>query len=495
MLVQVAKFLGIPALKAEQLLPRASCWHDCTVPSAAYSVDSGTHSLLHQFFAEPSHLLLQQLQWAQAKGFKMVPANLTHSWQQIEGQIEGLQINRTAFSKQPAKDLNSYLHQLQPKRLFQAQSPQAQPPDAQAQSANATSKAQSTSAATKTPIDKTICVLQDHQPINSTAVLRMFESGAGVDISVLSSLWTRAYACRHGYRYLYASSPELSVWPTTAPEDRAAISDLKSTCKGIADSPHEPGNASLDSLNIPTDTLPALSCSKAEGSKQSKDVQLKRGSSWCKVLLFDKAFATLSACDVVLFMDSDVFLREVSKDGKALPPFHEQPQIRDWLKDNNSNVFISREPHKGSTSASKNASGRNVMRNTLITTAFVAIKRHSGIRSLLADWWCSVNGPCERKEDTTDQYTAGCYRRDWAREQYAFQQVFLAKDSRLTGDRGGTTMTLSKENNDYNTPDGRFAAHYFFKGNRQAKMEVLIATSTVQSQILSPDGTWTSCSI
>ena len=144
-----------------------------------------------------------------------------------------------------------------------------------------------TSAATKMPTDKTICVLQDHQPINSTAVLRMFESGAGVDTSVLSSLWTRAYACRHGYRYLYASSPELSVWPTTAPEDRAAIADLKSTCQGIADSLDEPGSATLDSLNIPTDTLPALSC-KAEGSKQSKDVQLKRGSSWCKVLLFDK---------------------------------------------------------------------------------------------------------------------------------------------------------------------------------------------------------------
>ena len=204
-------------------------------------------------------------------------------------------------------------------------------------------------------------------------------------------------------------------------------------------------------------------------------------------------------------MDSDVFLREVSTNGTALPPFHDQPQIRDWLKDNNSNVFISREPAKGRTAANKNASGRNVMRNTLITTAFVAIKQHSGIRSLLADWWCSVNGPCERKENGTDQYTAGCYRRDWAREQYAFQQVFRVKESRVAGDRGGTTttkrrrgnpqLTLSKEIDDYNTPIGRFAAHYYFKKQSQAKKKVLIATSTIQSQILSSDGTWTSCSL
>ena len=56
-------------------------------------------------------------------------------------------------------------------------------------------------------------------------------------------------------------------------------------------------------------------------------------------------------------------------------------------------------------------------------------------------------------------------------------------------------LTLSKEIGDYNTPIGRFAAHYYFKEQSQVRKEVLIATSTIQSQILSSDGTWTSCSL
>ena len=131
-LAQVAAFLGIPALKAERL-PRASCWHDCAVPLAPYSVDSGTHSLLDEFFAEPTQLLVQQLEGAAARGFRILPGDLL--WH-TGGHTGGLQVNQGAFSREPDKVLKSYIQQLQPERPSQAQSANA---TSNAQLANATS--------------------------------------------------------------------------------------------------------------------------------------------------------------------------------------------------------------------------------------------------------------------------------------------------------------------------------------------------------------------
>mmetsp|Transcript_73220 Transcript_73220/g.138145 ORF Transcript_73220/g.138145 Transcript_73220/m.138145 type:complete len:430 (-) Transcript_73220:95-1384(-) len=326
-----------------------------------------------------------------------------------------------------------------------------------------------------------ICLLQSHEPFTkedvsiSMSINTKSTGNRANAVNVLSTALNREYACLHGYTYIHASSPGLSV--RTKIDLRNVCGDSGSFLSG------EPGADPRVLPNARVAKTPALAVDRYQDCKVGVDDErrrrrgiFKRGSSWCKVSLIAEVFEHVPHCKVVGFLDSDLLLEEEG----GMPPLHEQPQFSAWFGDRLSPALISAEPNEprddNFTARSyhpKNAQGRNDLQNTKTTTAFIFLKRAESARALLKKWWCSVDQLCDPKRGLK----VGCYRLDWAREQKMFDVAVLPYYN----------VTTTHHYLDYNTPDGHFAKHFYFKGEIRA-VEYLRARMYIRQRHLKHKG-------
>jgi len=170
-----------------------------------------------------------------------------------------------------------------------------------------------------------------------------------------------------------------------------------------------------------------------------------RTFAWCKLALLAEAVARLPDDGWAVFVDSDVLLEH------GPTPLAGQPQLKTWLSQSMKGgpaLFAAREPRgewpRGSVKDAPNH--RNILNNTHISSGFLMARRHSV--PMLSDWFCAANRRCDEVGGGI-----GCYRVDWPHDQ---GQLF---DTMVHGHR----IAVAYRPADYNTPEGRFAKHFWWK--------------------------------
>lgn len=323
-----------------------------------------------------------------------------------------------------------------------------------------------------------ICLLMDHEPLLPeecrtllhAAHLKQLVRGdlrtlnAQEQLQKLVICLNREYACAHGHRFVYASSPSLAIWPHGELRDMwTALEDLDGTC--IA------AGATLGKLGAQPNSLPenermripltkdatvARMCRPLGSSKQrasESTTRLARSVKWCKVAMMAEVFAKLPQCGVVAFLDSDVLIQDEA-------PLMQIEELSDWLSRPEQFFFISAEEYwKGWALGSfMDTKGRNELGNTLVSTGFMMAKRDPRMFSLLAKWWCSVDEPCEGS-------SAGCYRVDWSHEQRMVNDGFFVAWVGGLGMELGKGMRRETNFGGFNTPDGKYVRHFWWKND------------------------------
>ena len=311
-----------------------------------------------------------------------------------------------------------------------------------------------------------LCIVQDNQAYvfshlyeaatRDTAMTS--ETVRRRDVNVMASALVRSYACRHGYHYMLASMPNVSLWGGLPPPKLDSVCALSGCVLPMM--LREQDEARLNAA-FSGDTSAIANTSYAlQGS--CRGPTFLRSFSWCKVALVAQVLQqAANECDVVGFMDTDVLIR----DSKHFRPLLEQREIRQWLGDKRSAVFVAREP-SGINYEKKSKVRDNNITNTESTTGFMLFKAGKTAEttlSLLRKWWCSVNSRCEPSQGDH----VGCYRVDWAHEQRMFDTVFLGQ--RQSWDR---CIMVARRSDEYNTPRGKYARHYWYKGSEETHAEV-----------------------
>lgn len=322
-----------------------------------------------------------------------------------------------------------------------------------------------------------ICLLMDHEPLwpeecrtlLRTDHLKQLVRGdlrtlnAQEQLQKLVICLNREYACAHGHRFIYASSPSLAIWPRGELRDMwTALEDLEGTCVAAG--------ATLGKLGAQPNSLPenervripptkdatiARMCRPLGSSQEraSDSTRLARSVKWCKVAMMAEVFAKLPQCGVVAFLDSDVLIQDEA-------PLTQMNELSDWLSRPEQFFFISAEEYWNGWAPGSfmDTKGRNELSNTLVSTGFMMAKRDPRMISLLAKWWCSVDEPCEDSN-------AGCYRVDWSHEQRMINDGFFVAWAGRLGRELGEGMRRESNFGGFNTPEGKHVRHFWWKND------------------------------
>jgi len=90
---RIFEFLGIEPLK-DLNAGTTSCWHDCDVPSAPFTVTPAAAASLDLFYAPAKAKLLEYMQAFQGYRLNVVPQNPMQTW----ADVKGLEVSDTAHS-------------------------------------------------------------------------------------------------------------------------------------------------------------------------------------------------------------------------------------------------------------------------------------------------------------------------------------------------------------------------------------------------------------
>ena len=288
----------------------------------------------------------------------------------------------------------------------------------------------------------------------------------------------RRYAQKHGLGFVYASNPLLTVAPASGEQsERAAFlkasRKLKDVCRlaGATMPVHPPcvrgsrdegALCKLQPANSMVDVEVGLASRGARAlavfsrcDAADRAVYL-RTFAWCKLALLAEVVARLPYCSEpdgwAAFMDADVMLTH-ARGGVASPPLASQLELKEWLNRSRGaggpSLFVAREPpgawDRGSVKDAPNH--RNVLKNTVASSGFLMASAVSV--PALSDWFCAANGHCD-----TVHGGPGCYRVDWPHDQGSLRSSHKVH---------GHPIMVAKDALSYNSPQGTFAHHFWFK--------------------------------
>lgn len=268
----------------------------------------------------------------------------------------------------------------------------------------------------------------------------------------------RKYARIAGYRFIYASSPELSLNLDGMPsKERATLHSLKHVCpaSGIRLVKRKLDPNELVPVDENISVAAGLPCSRERNAAPFIPLNqtFQRMATWCKVALLAQVLSQVKSCDVFVHLDTDHLLLLNS----SIPLLHDQPQIQRWLRDDDSFAFMPQEMG-GPTSTGPFPALRGVVRqnNTQHSDSMMLFKNTERAMKFVSRWWCSVGSDVACPD--IGQYLPPCYRTDWPLEQKMLDVLMPTnEDSKSAG------VTLSESRSDYNSPNGFYARHYFAK--------------------------------
>ena len=273
----------------------------------------------------------------------------------------------------------------------------------------------------------------------------------------------REYARIAGYRFIYASSPELSLNLDGMPrKEMAALHSLKHVCpaSGIKLAKRRLDPNELVPVDENISVAAGLPCSRERNAAPLIPLNqtFQRTATWCKVALLIQVLTQVKSCDVFVHLDTDHLLLLNSSKG-SIPLLHDQPQIQRWLLDDESFAFMPQEIG-GPTTIGPLPALRGVLRqnNTQHSDSMMLFKNTERAIKFVSRWWCSVG--CDVACPDIGQYLPPCYRTDWPLEQKMLDMLMPTnKDSKNAG------VTLSESRNDYNSQEGSYARHYYAKNH------------------------------
>lgn len=287
-----------------------------------------------------------------------------------------------------------------------------------------------------------ICMIVNHDTIFTASPSEMCKASAPWnDITIAAQCSNRALACANQMTLLVVGSPTRGAaasW-TVSPiprlhNNQTVVAALEAFVGSQPDSPCESGasrNTELDEIK-------------------------SRHPTWNKVLLLMHGAALLPECDVLGTMDPDVQLVPSAE------PLAHQEQIVKWLASGKA-FFISREPPISDwvRGGVKDYHGRNNLNNTAVNAGFVMTRTQAPARkSLLHQWWCSADAHSKAVGDLGEPLSV--YRQAWPMEGRGFHHTLLPQTRHVA---------VADAVTDYNTPQGRFARHFWYKPDAAAAAE------------------------
>jgi len=331
-----------------------------------------------------------------------------------------------------------------------------------------------------------VCILMDHELVEADRCQEMLRPNALKDLiasakryspsKIQDSLQTlitcinRGYACQFGHRFIHTASPKLAVWPHDGARGgrlddvEQDLQSLSGTCRAAGATL---GKGGQQPKHLPINRLVPIPPSNDDailprwcGSPLQNGTRLARSIKWCKVVQLAEVLTRFPSCSIVAFVDSDVYLKST----RSL--LHNQ-KIKDWLDDPTQSFFAAQEPHGPKDiwlpGSYMDSFGRNNLTNTIISTAFMLVKRNPNTLAMLAKWWCSVDEKCQKLSTIKTQWTNGCYRTDWSHEQRMMSDMFFSNRVDPLATVLAPGMRHATRVNDFNTPSGEDAVHIWFK--------------------------------